>query len=49
MPNRTAVTRVKRIEVFQTECTAGAAGGFTAEARVDVECTVNLLETSLRG
>jgi hypothetical protein len=40
---------MKRIDVFQTECTANAAGDFAAGARVDVECTVNLLETSLRA
>jgi hypothetical protein len=45
MPSRTVVTMVKRIEVLQTECFDGTAEGVETGASVDVECTVNLLDT----
>jgi hypothetical protein len=37
------------MDVFQTECAFDAAGGPGTGAKVDVECTVNLLDTSPQG
>jgi hypothetical protein len=39
------VTMVKRIDVLQMECFPDVADGVETDASVDLECTVNLLDT----